>query len=110
MGWDPIRVITLCMLGLLVITTAVLIAYQITFVGTIRATVECLQANQAESNISILAGRAAAAADRAAQRELLLTQATTVEERKAALERYLRRLDEADAARTASPPPARTCT
>lgn len=107
---DPIRVITLCMLGLLTAVTVALIVYQVAFVGTVRQTVECLQENAAVQNASILAGRAAAAKDRASQKELLLTPAATPEERRAALERYLRRLDEADAARTASPPPTRSCT
>lgn len=110
MGWDPIRVITLAMLGLLVLVVAALITYLLVFVGSMRDTVECLQGNAAQQNASILAGRAAAAQDRAAQRELLLTQATTLEDRRAALDRYLRRLDEADAARSASPPPTRSCT
>lgn len=110
MGWDPIRVITLCMLGLLTVVTVALIAYQVTFVGTVRQTVECLQAGYAELNTSIVARSAAAAQDRASQRELLLTPATTPAERAEALQRYLRRLDEADQARSASPSPTRSCT
>lgn len=107
---DPMKIVTLVLLGLLTAVTIALIAYQVSFVGAVRATVDCLQANYAELNTSILAGRAAAEQDRASQRELLLTPATTPAERAEALQRYLRRLDEADQARSANPPPVRSCT
>lgn len=107
---DPMRIVTFCLLGLLAVVVTALIVYLVVFVGSVRATVECLQENAAELNTSIVAGRTAAAQDRAAQRELLLTPSTTPAEGKAAVQRFLSRLDEADQARNASPPPVRSCT
>lgn len=104
------RVVTLVLMGLLTLVVAGLIVLLLTFVSGARKTVECLQANAAELNTSIVAGRNSAAQDRAAQRELLLTPSTTPAEGKAAVERFLKRLDDADQARTANPPPVRTCT
>lgn len=103
------RVVTVCLLGLLTIVVVAEIILLVTFVSNARRTVDCLQQNAAELNTSIVAGRTAAAQDRAAQRELLLTPSTTPAEGKAAVQRFLQRLDDADEARTANPPPVRTC-
>ncbi len=105
---DPLRMVTLCLLALLTVIVAALVAYLVAFVGSQRQTVECLQAGYAELNSSTSAARAAAAQDRQAQRELLLDQSGN--EGDTAIARFLAELDEADRTRDANPLPVRRCT
>lgn len=106
---DPLRVVTTCLLGLLTVVVAALVAYLVMFVGSQQRTVECLQAAYAELNSSTSAARAAGAQDRQAQRELLLDQAAGDRRAEAAIDRFLVKLDEADATRDANPLPVRRC-
>ncbi len=107
---DPLRLVTTCLLGLLTVVVAALVIYLVLFVGAQRQTVECLQAGYAELNSSVSAARVAAAQDRQAQRELLLAQAGADVRGDTAIDRYLARLDDADATRDANPLPVRRCT
>jgi len=107
---DPIRVVTLCLLGLVTAVVIVLIIYLVTFVGSMRQTVECLQSVGQQLGDSVTASRTAAQQDRQAQRELLLSQLSDPAQSRTAIDRFLQRLDDADQARAASPPPVRSCT
>lgn len=110
LAWDAIRIATIATLGILALVIAALIFFLMTYVSTQRLTVECLQAQVDELNDSYIAARDAARQDRQSQRELLLTQGESREERIGAVRKFLTRLDEADEARSASPPPTRRCT
>lgn len=107
LAWDAVRVVTVAVLTCVAFTVGALVIYLSTSARQDRAVKECLQVQVAQLQASYLAGRDAARQDRQAQRELLLAQLANPT--REAVERFLRRLDESDAARAAIPPPTRNC-
>lgn len=105
---DGIRIATLIVLGLVVVSVIALGAFLVTNVHEQRERNECYQ-EQLEAltdwaQAAVQAGRS----DRQAQRELLLAQ-DTPNDGAVALQRYLDRLDEADRTRRTAPVPDQRC-
>lgn len=108
---DGIRIATLVMLGVHTIAVVVLAVLLMTNERDQRETNECYQRLfddvLAWANVAAPAGKS----ERQAQRELLWTQlASGPELDRAAVERYITKLDEADRARSLAPVPAQRCT
>jgi hypothetical protein len=108
LAMDGIRIATLAMLGVHTIAVIVLSVFLVTNVQSQRQVNECYQ--QATDQIISWANAAvpAARSDRQAQRELLLNNLSGGDPR-AAIERYLAKLDEADRERSISPFPTQRC-
>ncbi len=106
--WDAVRVITVALLACVALAVTVLVIYLVSYAANQRRIQECLQVQVAAQQEYTRIARALAKDDRQAQRELLLAQ-TDPESGRAAVERYLARLDETDRTRTANPPPATSC-
>lgn len=106
---DGIRIATLAVLAVDTLVVMLLAMFLVTNVQTQRQVNECYQ-GLIDDVISYLNVAAPAGKqDRQAQRELLTTNATTPEERRAALDRYLAQLDEADRTRSTNPIPTQRC-
>ena len=108
--FDAIRVATLVVLMLVALLSGGQAVYLATYVQDQRTTNECYQ-----GQIDALTEWAATAvqasrSDRQAQRELLLAQAGASEDGRAAMQRYLGQLDEADRTRAGAPVPEPRCT
>jgi len=106
---DGIRVATLAVLAVNTISVIVLSVFLITNAQAQRQVNECYQTQVDALTAWANAATQASRNDRQAQRELLLTRASTPEEGKSALDRYLAKLDEADRTRTTAPVPAQRC-
>jgi hypothetical protein len=106
---DGIRLATLAVLAVDTLVVVLLAMFLVTNVQSQRQVNECYQ--QVVDDIVTYLSTAAQAgrSDRQAQRELLTIQATTTEERRAALDRYLAQLDEADRTRSTNPVPTQRC-
>jgi len=107
---DGVRIATLAVLAVNTLAVIVLATFLITNARHQRLVNECYQ-TQVDALVSwAVAASEAARNDRQAQRELLLAQPRTPEEGRAALDRYLAKLDEADRTRTTAPVPSQRCT
>jgi hypothetical protein len=106
--FDAIRIATLAVLSAVAVATIGLIFYLVTFVQDQREANECYQRQIASLTTWAATAVEAGRSDRQAQRELLLSDGTIVDQR-AALDRYLERLDEADQSRAAAPVPPQVC-
>jgi hypothetical protein len=108
LAMDVIRIATLVMLGVHTIAVVVLSVFLVTNVQSQRQVNECYQDVVDQivtwANAAVPAGRS----DRQAQRELLLNNLAGGDPR-AAIERYLTKLDEADRERSTSPFPTQRC-
>lgn len=106
--FDAIRIATLVVLAAVSLAVVGLCAYLVLYVQGQRQVNECYQ-RQIEA-LTTWASTAAQAgrSDRQAQRELLISDGSVVD-RRAALDRYLQRLDEADRTRSTAPIPAQVC-
>ena len=106
---DGIRIATLAVLAVNTISVVLLAVFLVTTAQNQRLVNQCYQAQvdalTSWADTAVDAGRS----DRQAQRELLLTRSATPEEGRAALDRYLAQLDEADRTRTTAPVPAQRC-
>jgi hypothetical protein len=107
---DGIRIATLAVLFVDTLIVVLLAAFLVTNVRDQRLVNECYQAQVDALTSWANAAASAAKSDRQAQRELLLTRAAGPSEDRAALDRYLGQLDEADRTRTTAPVPAQRCT
>ena len=109
LAMDGIRIATLIMLGVHTIAVVVLSVFLVTNVQSQRQLNECYQdhidALTSWAGTAVLAGKERTSA----QRELLSITVTTPEERRAALDRYLARLDAADQAGLQNPVPTQRC-
>lgn len=106
--FDAIRIATLVVLSAVAIATIGLIFYLVAFVQGQREANECYQRQIGALTTWAATAVEAGRSDRQAQRELLLSDGTVVD-RRAALDRYLTRLDEADQSRAAAPVPPQVC-
>src|SRR5690606_12341163 len=107
---DGVRIATLAVLAVNTLAVIVLATFLITNARHQRLVNECYQ-TQVDALVSwAVAASEAARNDRQAQRELLLAQPRTPEEGRAALDRYLAKLDEADRTSTTAPVPSQRCT
>jgi len=106
---DGIRLATLAVLAVDTLVVVLLAVFLVTSVQQQRQTNECYQA-QVDAVVAYL-GTAAQAArtDRQAQRELLTARPETPEQGRAALDRYLAQLDEADRTRSTVTVPTQRC-
>jgi hypothetical protein len=108
LAMDGIRIATLIMLGVHTVSVIVLSMFLVNNVQEQRQVNECYQgqidALTTWASTAVQAGRS----DRQAQRELLLAQESGTD-RRAAIERYLDRLDRADETRATAPVPAQRC-
>lgn len=109
---DGIRIATLITLGAHTVAVIVLWVYLMTNVAQQRQANECYQ-DQADLIVSaIIAGRQAAAQDRAAQLAMLntiLDPGSSADARRAAVEGWRRALSEADQTRSSAPVPTQRC-
>jgi FMN-dependent NADH-azoreductase len=106
---DGIRLATLAVLAVDTLVVVLLAVFLVTNVQAQRQTNECYQNLLNEAVTYLATASQAGRTDRQAQRELLTTQAATPEERRAALDRYLAQLDEADRTRSVNPIPTQRC-
>lgn len=106
--FDAIRIATLVVLVAVTIATVASLVFQVTFVQDQREANECYQRQIDSLTTWAATAVEASRSDRQAQRELLLSDGTVVD-RRAALDRYLARLDEADQSRAAAPVPPQVC-
>lgn len=109
---DPLRVVTVALLGLMVAAFIGLTWYLVTYAQDQRRTSECYNAAFDELRGSLQVSREAARSDRIELRDLIqsisdLTK--TPAERRAALEDYVSAIDQSEQARAQAPLPARTC-
>lgn len=106
---DSLRLATLAVLAVDTLTVILLAAFLLTSVQSQRQVNECYQ--RLTDDVTSYLGVAAQAArtDRQAQRELLTTTPGTPDDGRAALDRYLARLDEADRTRSTNPIPVQRC-
>jgi hypothetical protein len=108
LAMDGVRIATLVMLGVHTIAVVVLSVFLVTNVQSQRQVNECYQDVVDQivtwANAAVPAGRS----DRQAQRELLWNNLAGGDQR-AAIERYLTKLDEADRERSTSPFPTQRC-
>lgn len=104
--WDAVRVVTVATLTLVAVAVTALTIYLVSYAADQRRILQCLQVQVAELQASITTGQTAGRSDRQAQRELLLSDPADA---RAARQRYLDRLDEADRTRSSVPAPTRTC-
>lgn len=106
---DGIRIATLAVLAVDTLVVVLLAVFLVTNVQDQRQVNECYQRQIVAltdwAKTAVEAGRT----DRQAQRELLLSRATTPEDRQAVLDRYLAQLDEADRTRRSVPVPEQRC-
>lgn len=106
---DGIRIATLITLGAHTVAVIVLWVYLMTTVSQQRQINDCyrdvVNGLMSWSQAAVEAGRS----DRQAQRELLLSQESGID-RRAAIQTYLERLDQADRTRLAAPTPTQRCT
>jgi hypothetical protein len=106
---DGIRIATLAVLAVDTLVVVLLAVFLVTNVQDQRQVNECYQrqivALTEWAKTAVEAGRT----DRQAQRELLLSRATTPDDRQAVLDRYLAQLDEADRTRRSVPVPEQRC-
>lgn len=106
---DGIRIATLGVLAVDTLIMMLLAVFLVTNVQQQRQVNECYQRQIVAltdwANTAVDAGRA----DRQAQRELLLSQAPDPEARRAALDRYLAQLDQADRTRQQATVPEQRC-
>lgn len=105
---DWIRVATLITLAAVTVAVTGLIFYLVAFVQDQRQVNECYQGQIDALTTWAATAVETARSDRQAQRELLLSDGPVVD-RRAALDRYLARLDEADRTRSTAPVPAQVC-
>lgn len=108
---DGIRIATLAVLSVDTLVVILLAVFLVTNVQNQRQVNECYQDLLSDvvdwANTAVSAGKQ----DRQAQRELLWAQlaAPGGDDDRAAIERYVRQLDEADRTRITAPPPAQRC-
>lgn len=109
---DPLRVVTMVLLGLMVAAVIGLTWYLVSYVQGQRLTSECYQASFDELRGSLQVSREAARSDRIELRDLISSisdPSKTPMERRAALEDYVTAIDQSEQARALAPLPARTC-
>lgn len=105
---DGIRIATLVTLAANTVAVILLSTFLITSAQEQRETSQCYQGVVDQLSDYLTKSRQAAAQDRQSQRELLLSMVGG-EPNPAALDRYLRQLDEADRTRSENLPPVPRC-
>lgn len=109
---DPLRVVTMALLGLMVAAVAGLTWYLVAYVQDQRETNECYQGSFRDLQSSLQVSREAARSDRIELRNLINSisdPSLTPAQRRQALEDYVAAVDESEQARAKAPLPARTC-
>jgi len=109
---DGIRVATLAVLSLVTITVMALAVFMVTYVQDQRLVNECYQRQFDDTLTSIVAGRQAAAQDRAAQLAMLntiLDPGSSPETRRTAVEGWREALAAAEGTRSSAPMPTQRC-
>lgn len=109
---DPLRVVTMALLGLMVAAVIGLTWYLVAYVQGQRHTSECYQQSFEDLRSSLQVSREAARSDRIELRDLIQSISDpdkTPLERRNALEDYVAAIDQSEQARALAPLPARTC-
>jgi type II secretory pathway pseudopilin PulG len=106
---DGIRVATLAVLAVDTLVVILLASFLLTSVQSQREVNECYQRQVTEVTAYLGVAAQAARTDRQAQRELLSTRPGSPDDGRAALDRYLAQLDEADRTRSTNPIPQQRC-
>lgn len=111
-GVDPLRVVTLVLLGAMVLAVVGLALYLVSYVREQRITAECYQGAFDDLNSSLQVSRDAARQDRAQLKDLvsaLIDPAETPEQRRASLQQFVTASQAAEQDRARAPLPTRTC-
>lgn len=109
---DPLRVVTMALLGLMVAAVIGLTWYLVAYVQDQRLTSECYQAAFEELQASLRVSREAARSDRIELRDLIVSisdPSLVPAQRRQALADYVAAIDETEQARAKAPLPSRTC-
>lgn len=109
---DPLRIVTMVLLGLMVAAVIGLTWYLISYVQDQRVTNSCYQDAFDELQTSLRVSRDAARSDRLELRDLINSISDTAlapDQRRQALEDYVTAVDDSEQARAKAPLPARTC-
>lgn len=109
---DPLRVVTMVLLGVMVAAQIALSIYLLTYVQAQRVRAECVQSAFNETNSALATTSGAAGRDRRGLLALLTSltdPALSPAQRREALEDYKRQLAASEAERASNPLPNRTC-
>ncbi len=109
---DPLRLVTMVLLGVMVLAQIALSVYLLTYVQAQRVRAECVQSAFNETNSALATTVGAAGRDRRGLLALLTSltdPALSPTERRASLEDYKRQLAASEAERASNPLPNRTC-